>query len=281
MSNLIQPKNSIPRFALKAFLLLMPIFWTHVVTSRAQLLHTESFSVILDSSRTIQGAIVPNLEFQTQAEDLLEFENIADFSFRLTPKHAFTIANKIELSKYGKEVLLSGGYLYIEYRGGVQQTLALEPYAQVLWSEARGLAMKYAAGINARWRIWVEENIGIFAGTGPFYEIERWNYQGVPNRVLLPEDLPEIKVQTFKWGTYLSFKYVPFDAISLDASFYHQSRIEDFFYTPRLASSASITWNLTQYLGITFVYQQIYDYNPIVPIDKDFHKIIMGVEISF
>jgi hypothetical protein len=248
---------------------------------QAQILHTESFTVILDSSSTIQGSIVPNLEFQTQKKDLLEFENLADLSFHLSDKHAFTIANKIELSKYGKQVLLSGGYLYLEYRGGVQRRLVFEPYAQILWSEARGMAIKYAGGVYGRWRIWVDEHIGIFAGSGPFYEFERWNYDGVPDDVDLPDNLPDVEREYFKWATYLSFKFEPFRSISLDASIYHQSRLKDFFHTPRLASSSSITWNLTQHLGLTFVYQQIYDYAPVVPIEKNFNKVVLGVEISF
>ena len=81
----------------------------------AQILHAESFTVILDTSKFIKGKIVPDFKFQNLKEDLIEFENTSDISFRFK-KNAITIANKIELSKYGDEVLLSGGFLYMEYR---------------------------------------------------------------------------------------------------------------------------------------------------------------------
>jgi hypothetical protein len=81
----------------------------------SQILHSESFSVILDTSKVVKGRILPDFKFQNQKEDLFEFESTSDISFRLK-KHAITIANKIELSKYGKNVLLSGGFLYLEHR---------------------------------------------------------------------------------------------------------------------------------------------------------------------
>ncbi len=113
---------------------------------RAQILHSESFSVILDTSKWIKGSVVPDLKFQTQKKDLLEFENNANISMQFK-KHALTLANKIELAKYGNEVLLSGGYLYMEYRNIIEDTYAFEPFAQLHWSEARGLELKYAGGL--------------------------------------------------------------------------------------------------------------------------------------
>lgn len=40
----------------------------------AQILHTESFSVILDTTQTIKGSIISDFKFQTQKKDLIEFE---------------------------------------------------------------------------------------------------------------------------------------------------------------------------------------------------------------
>ena len=83
--------------------------------SKSQILFTESFSVILNASRTIQGSITPNIEFQTQKENLFEFEAMADISFRVG-RNALTFANETELTRFGGETILSGIYLYGEYR---------------------------------------------------------------------------------------------------------------------------------------------------------------------
>ncbi|MEE4196068.1 MAG: hypothetical protein V2I54_00360 [Bacteroidales bacterium] len=246
----------------------------------AQILHTESFSVILDTTRKIKGSIVPDFKFENQKKDLVEFENISDITF-LIKNSALTFANKIELSKYGDEVLLSGGYLYIEYGKIVEKKFSIDPFSQVHWSEARGLEFKYAGGFYTRYRIIQKEMLGFFAGLGTFYEHERWNYEGVVDTLLIPSTASNIYSDQLKLGSYLSFKYASDYNFSVDVSIYHQSRYDEIFSTPRLAGSASITYNFTKHLGLIAKYQNIYDYNPLVPIEKLFNRFVLALDISF
>ena len=265
---------------MKRFLFYTALFlFIGITESLGQILHAESFSVILDSTQKIKGSIVPDFEFQNQKKDLLEFENTSDISFRFK-KNAITLANKIELSKYGDETLLSGGYLYVEYRKILEKRFALEPFSQLHWSEARGLEFKYAGGINARYRVITIDQIGLFAGTGPFYEYERWNYDGVKDN-LVPAITTEINSEEVKLGTYISFKWETNFNITLDISMYHQARFDEIFTTPRLASSSSITFNFTEHLGLILQYQNIYDYKPLVPIDNLYNKVTFSIDISF
>jgi len=245
----------------------------------AQILHTESFAVILDSTRIFKGSIIPDFKFQNQKEDIIEFENNTNISYRLK-NNAFTIANKIELTKVGEETLLSGGFVYLEYRKIIEKKYAFEPFAQFHWKEPRGLEFKFAGGINYRYRIFVTQKLGVFFGTGPFYEYERWNYGGVKD-ALLPIDLTNVEQENIKLGSYLSFKWFSDYNFDLDISIYHQSRFNELFSTPRLASSSSITYNFTDHIGLILAYQNIYDYKPLVPIDKLFNKVIMTIEVSF
>jgi len=263
----------------KKSLAILIIFFVGIYAGSGQILHTESFSVILDSTQKIKGSIVPDFKYQNQKNDLIEFENTSDISFQFK-KNAVTLANKIELSKYGDQTLLSGGYLYMEYRKILEKRFALEPYSQLHWSEARGLAFKYAGGINARYRIVTNDKIGFFAGSGPFYEYERWNYDGVKDS-LLPAITNDVISEEIKLGTYISFKWETSFNISIDISLYHQARFDQLFSTPRLASSSSVSFNFTEHLGLILQYQNIYDYNPLVPIDKLYNKVTFTVDISF
>lgn len=249
------------------------------VTVNGQVLHTESFSVILDTTKIIKGSIVPDFKFQNQKEDLIEFENTTDISFRIK-KSAITVANKIELSKYGEEVLLSGGFLYLEYRKIFENKIVIEPFSQIHWSEARGLEFKYAGGVNFRYRIYFKDKVGFYAGTGPFYEYERWNYDGVADDLVpaIPEDIIN---EELKLGTYLSFKWKTDLDLDFDISLYHQSAFNEIFITPRLASSSSIKYNFTDHLGLILQYQNIYDYQPIVPIDKLYNQFLATFEVAF
>lgn len=245
----------------------------------AQVLHTESFSVIIDTSRNIKGSIIPNFEYQNQKKNLILFENLSDISIRFDD-HALTFSNKIELSRYGKEILLSGGYLYVEYRRLFEKNFSLEPFSQIHWTEARGLEFKYAGGILGRFRILEDEKMGVFAGTGPFYEYERWNYDGVKDR-LIPQNSKDVTSENIKLRTYISFKWYSQYNFTFDVSAYHESKPGEIFSTPRLASSTSVTYNFTENLGLLLRYQNIYDYNPLVPIDQLYNKLVLTVNISF
>jgi len=263
---------------LNKFLILI-IITLNFTFSFAQILHSERFAVILDTSRTIKGSIVPDFKFQNLKEDLIEFENTANITFKIK-KSAITFANKIELSKYGDEVLLSGGFLYIEYRKIIENKFVIEPYSQIHWSEARGLKFKYAGGANLRYRIYVSDKLGFYAGTGPFYEYEKWNYDGVRDN-LIPENPVDIIIEKIKFGSYLSFKWKTDSNLDFDISLYHQSAFNEIVSSPRLASSSSVKYNFTEHLGLILQYQNIYDYNPIVPIVKLYNQFLTSIVVSF
>lgn len=260
-------------------ILIIILICTKLSTLYGQVLHTESFAVILDTTRLVKGNIVPSFNFQNLKKDLIEFENTTDISFRIK-KSAITIANHIEFSKYGKESLLSGGFLYLEYRKIFDSNFVLEPFSQIHWSEARGLEFKYAGGINLRYRIYFKNRIGFYAGMGPFYEYEKWNYDGVEDN-LIPMNPENIVTEKIKLGSYLSFKWKTSFNLDFDFSLYHQSTYNDFVDSPRLASSSSLKYNFTEHLGLIFQYQNIYDYKPSVPIDKLYNHFITSIEVSF
>lgn len=255
------------------------VFTCLCFVAASQILHTESFAVILDTSKTVKGSIIPDFKWQNQKENLLEFENLANISFRIK-NNALTIANKIEASRFGEETFLSGGYLYIEYRRIFDNSFAFEPFLQTHWSEARGLELKYAVGGNMRFRIFVSENIGFFIGTGPFYEYEKWNYNSVPSDKL-PIDQTAITTSYIKSGSYLSLKWFTSQNFDFDLSLYHQSRYRDLFDSPRLGSNTSVTYNITEHIGLIMAYQNIFDPIPQIPIDRLFNKILMTIEVAF
>lgn len=260
-----------------------PIFTLFLVfqlsTGFSQILFYESFNVILDSTKTVQGSIVPDLKFLTQVKNVLQFENLADITIK-NKTHVFTLANKVDFSKLGKETFLSGGYFYAEYRKILEKKFSMEFFSQIHWEEARGLQRKYAGGVTARIRIKKQQNLGLFIGGGPFYEYEKWTYQGVLPEFIPPEAVP-ITTQKLKMGSYISFKYAPLSTLFLDFSVYHQGLFKSLFSTTRIASSTKISYRFTQHIGFAFLYQNIYDPAPVVPIDHWFHKITFGISVNF
>lgn len=247
--------------------------------ANAQVLHTENFNVVIDTTKVLKGNFTPSFRYRNLKEDFLEIANIADVSVRFG-KHAFTVANRIEYSVFGDDNILSGGFLYLEYVNIQSKKIAIEPFLQVHWNEVRGLDNKYAGGMNLRWRALVKNNTGLYFGIGSLYEFERWNYSGVPDD-LLPIDQSAIEVNRLRGNSYVSFKQSFGDLFDLDISGYYQPNLSDFFKNQRLASSFELTYNITKYIGLRLVYQNIYDSAPLVPIDKLYHDVNFGITISF
>ncbi|MEX0982822.1 MAG: hypothetical protein WD577_11485 [Bacteroidales bacterium] len=189
--------------------------------------------------------------------------------------------NKLEYAIYGKEKIMSGGFVFVEYRNIQGKTIAIEPFVQMHWQEIRGLERKYAGGANIRWRILAKPNIGIFAGLGALYEYERWNYTGVADPLSIPADAEPVQVNKFRGVSYLSLNKNFGDMFDLDLSVYYQPALGGQIISHRLASSSALIYNISQYFGLTLVYQNIYDSNPVVPIEKLYNDINLGVTISF
>lgn len=247
--------------------------------ANAQVLHTENFNVVIDTTKFLKGNFTPSFRYRNLKEDFLEIANTADVSLRFG-KHAFTVANRIEYSVFGSDNILSGGFLYLEYVNIRSEKIAFEPFFQVHWNEVRGLDNKYAGGMNFRWRALVNNSTGLYFGIGSLYEFERWNYSGVPDD-LLPIDQSAIEVNRLRANSYVSFKQSFGDLFDLDISGYYQPNLSNFFKNHRLASSFELTYNITKYIGLRLLYQNIYDSAPLVPIDKLYHDVNFGITISF
>lgn len=195
-------------------------------------------------------------------------------------KNSLSIANKIEFNKFGAEVFLSGGYVYAKFKENLDHHFSIEYFAQMHWAEARGLSRRYAAGPTMRLKIIKKPTVGLFFGTGPIYEFEEWNYNAVASENL-PTTLDPITTQCIKNATYVSYKHKLFSKVFIDLSLYHQAQYNQLFSTPRLASSSKISYQLTEHLQALVMYQNIYDYKPVVPIDNWFHRLIATIAVSF
>ncbi|MEP0985055.1 hypothetical protein [Ekhidna sp.] len=93
---------------------------------KAQILFTESYTVILDTTKQIKGNFLPSFKYQNQRENLLEFSNQADLS-ALIGDNAITFANNVAVTRFGGETILSGGYIYGEYRHLYEKRLHWRP----------------------------------------------------------------------------------------------------------------------------------------------------------
>jgi len=264
----------------RCFLILSIVLAIGNVVS-GQILHTEDFNLILDTTKTIKGNLIPSVRYRNVKEKFIEIENTADISICFW-RNALTIANKLEYARFGNQNIMSGGFIYVEYRRLTEKrNLVIEPYIQIQWQAIRGLDRKYAGGANLRWKIIHKPDIGFFAGIGTFYEFERWTYSGTSDSTLIPPDPEPIEVSKIRGSSYLSFKKNFSDLFSLDLSVYFQPAFNKPFDQYRMAVSSQLIYNINEHIGFSILYQNIYDPVPQVPIDKLFHDISLGLTLSF
>ena len=82
----------------------------------SQMLFSENLTMTIDSSKTLQGSLMPILDFKTEKEDVFTLKNTANLNLLINRNRVINVINKFELSTYGSQVIWSGGYVHLEYR---------------------------------------------------------------------------------------------------------------------------------------------------------------------
>ena len=259
-------------YLLSLILVSIPLF--------SQIIFTESIANTIDSTRTVQGTIAPELNFKTEKENFFNFKNNANINFLLNKKKYITIINQMEFSTYGKKLNVSSGYIHTEYRYLVRPAIELYPFAEAVWAPSRGLKIRTAGGLQSRYRIFRTSKVTLSTGIGLFYEYEKWNYNGVPNPD--PQDMDKIEQQrSIKGQVFASFKFNFGEKWNIITSGYTHFRPDSNIKNLRIAYSIDVKHSVTKHFGIWLSYQNTILTKPIVPIRKHYTVLTGGVFISF
>jgi len=241
----------------------------------SQIIFTESIANTIDSTRTVQGTIAPELNFKTEKENVFNFKNNANINFLLNKKKYITIINQMEFSTYGDKVTISGGYVHLEYRYLLSRAFEIYPYAESQWAESRGMEYKISTGLLSRYRVINKEKFVMFATAGLFYEFEKWKSP------ILNVDPLHVFSRSIKSHLSVSIKHYINDYWELTTTAIHQAKPDSYLKAARLGGAVDIKYNITPKIGLNAGYRLIYDTDPIVPIRKDYNNIEVGISVSF
>ena len=237
-------------------------------TLYAQMLFSENMTMSLDSAKTLQGMITPSLNFQTEKENVLTFKNSANLNL--------LIHRSRELSSYGKNVTLSGGYLHGEFRYLLDRSFEIYPYAESQWAASRGMAFKFSSGLQSRYRLVNTRSTLLWTTAGLFYEHEEWEQ---------PETAPDAKTYVLsnriKSHLSLSVRHKIGDQWELTTTAIHQATPDTYLKKARFGAAVDLKYNITPTIGIRGTYRLIYDTAPIVKMRKDYNVVDAGLDISF
>jgi hypothetical protein len=256
-----------------AFLLLCAVVSLH---ARGQMLFSENLTLDIDSTKTIQGLLQPELDFKTEKENVLTFKNTANLNLLIERKRIINLINKFEFSSYGKKITVSGGYVHAEYRYLLQHRFEVYPYMESQWAGSRGMTFKLSTGLQARYKFVESKNWLLFANTALFYEFEKWEYPDPPAGTATHAYSRYIKHHLSfsikcKLGTH-------WDIITTGI---YQARPDSYFKTPRFGAAIDLAYHITPKIGLNCAYRLIYDTAPIVPVRKNYTTINAGMNIAF
>ena len=66
----------------------------------AQMLFSENLTMSLDSTKTLQGTIMPVLNFQNEKENVFTLKNTANINLLIKRSRVINLINKLEFSTY-------------------------------------------------------------------------------------------------------------------------------------------------------------------------------------
>lgn len=245
----------------------------------AQMLFSESFVVILDTTKSVKGRISPGIELQNQKEKLYKFSNSADLAIRMG-RHVMGVASSFEVIKYADEVLLSDCFVYSEWRADEKPIVSPEYYVFYQRMGARGMEDRAVGGVNLRVKLRRDSSGAIYAGLGPFYEYEEWNHRGVQEQNL-PANPENVTNKQLKYGLYLGVKQRLFEVIFLDLSCYYQNGFTNQVEFGRIGFDGILSYRITRHVSLALNYQLVRDPEPLVPISDQWYKAFTRLNLNF
>lgn len=246
------------------------------VAAYSQMLFSENLTMTIDSTKTLQGNLMPILDFKTEKADVFTLKNTANLNLLLNRNRVINLINKFEFSTYGKMLIVSGGYLHLEYRYLLDHAFEVYPYAESQWAESRGMNNKISAGLQSRYRLINTKSSLMFTAVGLFFEYEKWQHPAPDANT--PEHAYSRSIKTH---LSLSYKLQLTEKWTLTTTGIYQTRPDSTFNKPRYGGAADLTYNITPTVGIVGTYRLIYDTDPIVPVRKDYNTMEVALTISF
>ena len=242
----------------------------------SQMLFSENLTMDIDSTKTIQGSLLPVLDFKTEKENVLTLKNTANLNLLIKHNRVINLINKLEFSTYGKKITVSGGYVHAEYRYLLHHAFEVYPYVESQWAGSRGMTYKISTGLQSRYRLVNSENCLMFATVGVFFEFEKWENPSTDN---IAE--PYAYSRSVKSHLSVSFRHRLGDHWALTTTAIHQAKPDSYFKKARFGGAVDLKYNITPMIGIRGTYRLIYDTSPIVPVRKDYNTVDAGIDLSF
>lgn len=245
------------------------------------LISSFSYSQVLDADRVdhidstekrLNLLIGLNGSADKQKKNLVDGSTVLDISYRLKRNYLSIFKGNFDFTTNGNELLQNSGYFHFRLRDNDSRLLSPEFFMQFQWNGALGMEGRKLIGANYRWMV-LDNTIknDLFFGLGLMYEEENWNYKGVKNiqDISLYSDTLTKKIRI---NQYTKCAFNIKKNVDLVLSNFIQFNIKD-LVNPRISSNAGLSFKISRHFEFSLNYESMYDFSPVVPIDKYIYSI--------
>lgn len=219
------------------------------------------------------------LSSDKQKNNLLDISTSIEYDNYLKNKYIILALFRNDAVFNGSQMIQNEGLSHIRYRDNDHRNFSPEFYGQYQWNGAWGMEYRYLVGSNLRIKIIDQQEGDIYAGVGTFYEVERWNWQGVKAE-LVPANPNDIQRDMFRLNSYLKVSRKLTKNIDLSAMSYLQFPLQGDFLQPRWYMDANMYITASNKLEFVLHWDHIRDLNRVVPIDDFFYSFSMGLQVN-
>ena len=259
-------------FPLLFFILLTPAINAQVLNVDRELTH--------DSTRKNYD-ITANifLSSDKQKNNLIDFSTNLEYDLYLKNKYVILAFFRNDAVFNGTQMIQNEGLSHLKYRDNDHRSVSCELFAQHQWNGAWGMKFRFLSGANLRLKFIEKDNLDIYGALGTFYEIEKWNWNGV-NKNLVPQNASDIQRDIFRLNSYIKLSRKLTHHIDISAISYLQFPLNAFFSHPRWFVDANMYIAATDKLSLVLHWDHILDSYWVVPVDNFFYTFSMGLQVN-
>ena len=233
--------------------------------------------------RKIGSIIGLSFASDKQKNDFVEMSSSTEVDFFLKEKHLFILFGHLDMAFNGKNVIENNGFVMARFRDNDTKKIYPDAYAQYQWNGVLGMQSRVLGGINARIKLFENDNLDGYTSLGAFYEDEIWNTELGSYAFDTLTDAIRVHRQLVRLNTNLKIALELTEKIDLAISQYIQFPMNESFENvgkPRWFMNADVFFEFNQNFSVNIHYDHTVDDYRALPIDRYYYNLNLGIQLS-
>ncbi len=246
----------------------------------AQILNVEKSRLEADTSKRFIGNVNVGFNLNNRgaiAERSITYLGITANSNTayLSKANMYSLINFFNYISNDGNAFISSGYSHFRINYLHERRLSYENYVQYQYDRPRGLSFRRLVGAGIRYRVTKNDKISVFAGTGIFFEQERWTSSNV--------EIGVRQADLFKTNNYLSARYEARKNLQFNTIVYYQAGPDNNagLFRQRVSGELNVNVKITNNIGFATSFTSTYENHPIIPVRKFIFALTHGIAINF